>query len=130
MQNHKLEVKHTCIKINNYELGDLPSTEKFFSIWDPIRFQAFPKGIKYDQETKTLYLPRGASIPRLEKDLGVNAFIDQSHDPVQRVNPIMLRYMPRDDIQKQGIQFLLGKGEYEYTARKSQLSVNLGPGIS
>lgn len=128
MQKHKLEVKHTCIKINNYELGDLPSTEKFFSIWDPVRFQAFPKGIKYDQETKTLYLPRGASIPRLEKDLGVNAFIDQSHDPVQRVNPIMLRYMPRDDIQKQGIQFLLGKGEYEYTTRKSQLSVNLGPG--
>ena len=128
MEKHKLEVKHSCIKINNYELGDLPATEKFFSIWDKGKFKAFPKGMKYDEDTKTLYLPRGTSISILERSLGVNAFIDMHHDPIQQVNPIMLKYLPRDDVQREGIKFILGKGEYEYTARKSQISVNLSPG--
>ena len=69
----KIEVKNTAIVINDYTLGDCYNKiERFFSVWDKLYHKAYPKGIKYDKQTKCLYLPRGIDIPMLENAFGVN----------------------------------------------------------
>ena len=53
---YKVTVHHTLIKVENYELGDIPQLEKYLSLWDDASFKLIPKGYSYDEETKTLTL--------------------------------------------------------------------------
>lgn len=125
---YKIEVRHSCIVINNYNLGDSTNIEKFFSVWDKVRHQAFPKAIRYDEETKTLYLPRGVDIPFVERNIGANAKLIEKCDKAIRMDQLQLKCLPRDDVQREAIRFILGEGEYTYTKAKSQLCINLNPG--
>ena len=36
MQVPKIVIKHSRIEINNYDIGDAPQLEYFFSVWDPM----------------------------------------------------------------------------------------------
>jgi hypothetical protein len=125
---HKIEVRHTCIVINDYTLGDAPNLERFFSIYDKLRHTYFPKGRYYDEENKRLYLPRGIDAFFVEKAIGVKAYLEKKADSYRMLGPIMIKYGPRDDVQKEAIRFLLAHNEYSYTRVKSQLSLNLNPG--
>lgn len=125
---HKIEVKHSSIIINDYNLGDSPRLEKFFSVYDKLRHTSFPKARYYDEENKRLYLPRGIDIYFLESIFGCTAYLNTKHDPCRKVEPIRIKYLPRDDTQKEAIRFILGQNEYSYTKTKSQLAVNLNPG--
>ena len=124
----KIEVRHSSIVVNDYNIGDAPKLEKFFTVWDKLTHTAYPKAIKYDEERKMLYLPRGMDIPYLENKIGSSATLVTKHDKIARIEPIMLKYLPRDDTQKTAIKFFLGEDEYRYTKAKSQLAVNLNPG--
>lgn len=125
----KIQVKQTSIVIHNYELGDCPKLEYYFTIYDPVRHVSFFKGIEYDEENKDLYLPRGLDIYWLEHNLACEASLDRDKDKYEYTSePILLKELPRDDVQKEALRFVLGKGEYSYTANKSQLSVNLDTG--
>ena len=124
----KILVKHTRIEISNYEMGDCSSLEYMFSVWDPVYHCSLFKGLDYNEETKTLYLPRGMDIQYLEDIFCTNAVVDKNNDEYENIDPIPIKYLTRDDMQKQAIKFTLGVDEYKYTKSKSQLSVNLGTG--
>jgi superfamily II DNA or RNA helicase len=125
---HKIEVRHSAIIINNYNLGDSPRLENFFSIYDKLRHTRFPKACYYDEKNKRMYLPRGIDVYFIEGLFGCNAHLISKCDPYRTVEPIRIKHLPRDDVQKEAIRFILGKDEYSYTKAKSQLSVNLNPG--
>lgn len=125
----KIVVKQSCIIINDYEIGDSYKLEKTFSIWDPIRFTSYFKGIHYDEENKRLYLPRGLDIPYIENLFGESAYVEKGkHDRFTRIEKAILKYSPRDDEQKEALRFMVGKGEYNRNELKSQISVNLNTG--
>ena len=129
--NPKIVVHRTHIDINDYRPGDSPAIENSFVV--KIRYnQSYyvnqPKGIHYDASTKTLKLPRGTSIERLEKLFNCVAMVDYSYDPVRDISPITLKYTPRDDDQKEAIKFILGMGKYKHNEYKSMLALNLNTG--
>ena len=128
METPKIVVRHTRIEVNNYEWGDNPQLEYIFSVWDPLRHTSFSKAIEYNEEEKKLILPRGIDIPWLEGQFNYDAVIDKRCDPYSTIEPIPIKYLTKDDKQKEILQFILGKDKYYYTKTKSQLSVNSSTG--
>lgn len=124
----KILVKRTHIEIHNYELGDSERLEYFFTIYDKLTHQFYYKGLDYIPNKKILLLPRGLDIYYLENLFGEKAEYDESYDKFGYFNQTLIRYMPRDNIQKEALRFMLGKGEYSVTSDKSQLSINLNTG--
>lgn len=125
----KIIVKHSRIEVNNYELGDCPKLEYFFTIYDPVTHSYYMKGLDYDQKRKVLILPRGLDISWLEFTLNGDAKVDNNYDEFDYVSePIMIKNMPRDNEQREALRFILGKAEYHSNSAKSQLSINLNTG--
>lgn len=125
----KIIVKHSRIEVNNYELGDCPKLEYFFTIYDPVTHSYYMKGLDYDQKRKVLILPRGLDISWLEFTLNGDAKVDNNYDEFEYVSePIMIKNMPRDNEQREALRFILGKAEYHSNSAKSQLSINLNTG--
>lgn len=125
----KIVVKHCRIEINNYELGDCPKLEYFFTIFDPVRHIYYLKGIEYIEEEKKLILPRGLDISWLEYTLNGDVELDTKYDEFDYVSEqIMFKTIPRDNEQKEALRFILGKGEYHNNSSKSQLGINLNTG--
>ena len=125
----KIVVKHCRIEINNYELGDCPRLEYFFTIFDPVTHSYYMKGLDYDEKRKILILPRGLDVGWLEYNLNGDAKLDSNYDEFDYVSePIMIKNMPRDDEQREALRFILGKAEYHDNSSKSQLSINLNTG--
>lgn len=125
----KIVAKHTCTVIHDYRERDCFPLEKVFSRWNKVYFRYEPLGIKYDPDKRTLSIPRGFPLSRLEHWFGTNVTIDKECDPFDAGLNIFLRYLPRNDVQKKTLSFILGNGEYAYTRGKSQLSVNLNTGV-
>lgn len=109
-------------------LGDCPVIEKTFSVYDMTYHKRFPKGRVYDEETKTLMLPRGIDIGFLERVLNTEPIVNFDIDPVGDVSPIMLKYKPRDEVQKEAIRFMLSMDRYKRNETSTMLSVNLNTG--
>lgn len=127
---NKIIIRHSSIVINNYELGDSPRLENFFSIFDRVCHTTFLKGIEYIEEYKMLILPRGIDIFFLEDIFGEKAIIDMKCDDYDNSGQIMIKYLPRDDVQKEALAFMLGERlQYKGNKAKSQLSVNLNTGV-
>ena len=129
--NPKIVVHRTRIDINDYMPGDSPAIENSFVVkqfYNQKYYVNQPKGIYYDQSTRTLKLPRGTSIERLEKIFNCVAVVDYSHDPVRDISPIALKYPPRDSDQKEAIKFILGMDKYKRNEYKSMLALNLNTG--
>lgn len=124
----KIEVFRTHIEVHDYKPGDLKTIEYKYGIYDKIYHRLVPKGRYYDEETKTLYLPRSESIPFLENKFNTEAIIHTDSDPIRYIEPLMIRYTPRDDVQKEALQFMLSLGKYQNNARNSMLSLNLQTG--
>ena len=126
---HKIVVKNTCIIINDYEFNSNPQLENYFRIYDPVTHGYYYVGIYYDKENKRLFLPRGIDIYFVEKIFNAVAYVEKNqYYPYDTSNRILIKYMPKDDVQKQALRFMLGEGEYRDTKYKSQLHVNLNTG--
>lgn len=125
----KIIVKNTCIIINDYNFGDCPKLERFFSIYEPVSHSYRYVAIHYDSENKKLYLPRGIDIWYVEQLLDCQAVIEKDcYTQFDRYTDMKIKYLPRDDDQVKALRFALGKGEYSATLTKSQLQVNLNTG--
>ena len=124
----KIEIKHSCIIVNNYNLGDSFRLEKFFSVWDKLTHRYYPKAIKYNKSTKQLFLPRGIDVSFVERCIGDNAILNKKFDEYDNIDPILIKYLPKDEVQEEALKFILGYGKYDFTRKKSQLSLNLNPG--
>lgn len=125
---NKIDVRHSCIVINNYDIGDCPILERKFTLFDQVRFVTYFKGMKYNPDTKQLFLPRSVNINWLEQLFGCIAYLNPYHSKFDYNPDILIKYLPRDDTQKTAFRFVLGVGEYEYTKAKSQLMLALNTG--
>ena len=124
---YSIEVKHTSIHIHNYTLGDCEQLEKYLSLWNPTYFRLEPKGFMYYEDKKLLLVPRGIDINYVEKLLNESSSVVYTPDPYDNVS-IKLKAMPRDDIQRKSIAFLIGENDFSYTKKYAQLLLNLPTG--
>lgn len=124
---NKIIVNHTCIVINNYELGDNEKLEKRLSIWDSVYHKYVPIAYMYNKDTKQLLIPRGINLNYIEKIFDAPAEIKYEPDPYDTVS-IKIKTMPKNDIQRKSISFLIGEGDFAYTKKYSQLLLNLPTG--
>lgn len=124
----KIEVYRTHIEIHNYNPEDSRALENKYGIWDKIYFRLNPKGRYYDEETRTLYIPRGTNISWLEKIFQTEAIVKADCDPIGKIGDIRLRYRPRDEVQEEALQFMLSLGKYQNNSKFTMLSLNLPTG--
>lgn len=124
----KIEVRNTSIIINNYEAGDNIPLERQFCIYDKLYHKFKAKAIFYDGNKKTLRLPRGIDVSYIEYQFGEIAEYINECDEYDIVDPIMIKYLPRDEVQQKALQFMLGLDEYRNNLYQPQLSVNLNTG--
>ena len=125
---NKIDIYRTHIEINDYDLGDCPPIEKTFSIFDIITHRRVPKGMIYNPEKRVLMLPRGIDIGYLERMLQVEPHVITEIDPVGETGQIMLKYKPRDEVQKEAIKFMLSSGQYRRNETSTMMSINLNTG--
>lgn len=126
---NKIEVKQTSIVINDYDMGDCPKIEGVFSVYDMITHSYFFKAIEYNEENRRLILPRGIDLFYLENLFGVHPKIEVGmHDKYDKLDNMRLKYLPRDDEQKEALKFMVGELQYKSNKGNSQLSVNLNTG--
>lgn len=129
MNEYKIVAKQTHIEINNYELGDCPKLEHTFSIYDMVYHSYYYKGIIYDEKHKKMLIPRGIDLHWIENLLYENTYMDYSYDIFDLMNSnLKLKYLPRDDVQRKAIRFMIGDGEYQENLAYPSLSVNLNTG--
>lgn len=127
--NSKIVIYRTHIEITDYDIGDCPPIEKTFSVFDIITHKRVPKGMIYDSKNRILMLPRGIDIGYLERMLQVTTSkVITDIDPIGDTGQIMLKYKPRDNVQKEAIKFMLSSGEYYRNENSTMLSVNLNTG--
>lgn len=125
---NKIVIYRTHIEINDYTLGDSPTLEKTFSVYDMTYHKRFPKGRIYDKERKVLMLPRGIDIGYIERLLQSEPVVDSSIDPAGDISPVMLKYKPRDEVQQEAIKFMINADKYMHYENATMKSVNLNTG--
>lgn len=124
MYANKIVLRHSCIEINNYDLGDCPSLEYTFSVYDPMYHKSFPMGIEYIKNKNQLKLPRGIDVDYIKNIFMDEPYVNKISDPFIMTDPIPIKYLPKDKRQLEIIKFILGQDNYRYTLSKSQLSIN------
>lgn len=105
--------------------GECKSIEDSYSVYDPIFYKTIP--VAYTVYNDTLYLPRGTSIPYLERTFGTKAVLDGSSDLIKSIK-IKSIIEPRSRIQREAVDFLCSKDRFTKGEYKPQLSLNLEPG--
>ena len=125
---NKLVLRNSSIVINDYNLGDIPRLESYFTIFDRITYTKSYKGMMYDEVNRRLFLPRGLDVYFIKKFVESEPVREYNSDPFFPTSEILIKYLPRDDVQKEALAFILGKGEYYSNQNATQLSVNLPTG--
>lgn len=129
MSGVRIVAFRTCIKVFGYIQGSQTDLETFFQVPDKLDPAAGThKAIMYDEENHILTLPRGMDIFSLERLFETECEYSPNVDPYDTNIPFRLSYKPRDDVQREAIQFILGEGMHQETKPYSQLGVNLNTG--
>ena len=123
----KIKCFRTHMELNDYELGDYPKLETKLSTWDKIYFRWIPKAYVYDEERKCLLIPSGIQTSMVEHITGRPVEIEYDVDSYEPMSIRMLA-KPRDDLQRESISFLSGKGKYANYSSYSQMVLNLDTG--
>ena len=126
----KVLVRNTSIVLQDYTLGEYPELERYFTLYDPMTHSYNIMGMKYDEDKRELYLPRGMDTRLLQMflDNDGDMQVEYNSDPYEKTQPIAIKYLPRDDVQKEALEFVLGKGSYYNNNNHTQLSLNLRTG--
>lgn len=128
----EMEIWYSKIVIYDYTFGYCPAIEKLFSVYDPLTHTKYLKGCVYDYETKTFILPRGLNVERLLNLLGsgLEPKVITRSDPVMKLEkPIMMKYHPKSEVQREALHFALGIQGYERNKAKTQISINVNTGV-
>lgn len=126
---YKIIVKHSSIHIENYTMGDCPRLEKYFTVEDVFTHKSYYIALEYISERKELIIPRGIDIYFVEQLLGTKAMVDYKPDEYDYIeDSLKIKYLPRDDKQKEALRFMLSKGEYKNNEKYTQMSINLNTG--
>lgn len=116
---------NTHYRIEDYTLGENTRIENFSSIWDEIRHQYIPL-YTYDEESKTLRIPRGVDPSKIESMVDGRVVHDKVYGG--RKVTFNMNTIPRNAVQRRAIRFLTGEDEYGYTRNASQLVLSLPSG--
>ena len=123
----KILVYNTHIEISPYYKGECEKLEKSMSIYDRVCHCYRPIG--YYIQGDTLYLPRGYNLSKLEFYFNEIPSIQHDHDDYDRFeNPVEIEGTPKNQIQRDSIDFLLSKGNYQKGKLFNQKSLNLDTG--
>ena len=125
MFHRSIRVYRTHIEVYPYEKGECREVEDAYSVYDPIFYKVIP--VAYMVYKDTLYLPRGTSIPRLERIFGQTAVICQEADKIESIK-IKSIIEPRSRIQTEAVEFLCSEDRFAKGDFKPQLALNLEPG--
>lgn len=125
---HKIIVRNTVIIVNEYVLGSNERLEAPFKIFDRLTHQYLYLGIKYDPDLEILYLPRGIDVWFVENCIGCEAYIDHNFDAYDKISPIIINLLPRDDRQRIAMRFMLSMDEFKCNEYKSQYALNMPTG--
>ena len=125
----KIEMRHTVTIIHNYDIGDNEFIERKFSIYNKTCHRLEPKGMYYDQENKDLYLPAGLEQYFIDRAFGDDIYRKVYPDTYDKIPKVRLKYLPRDEKQKEAIRFCLGMDPYRRNLNKPQLQLNLNTGV-
>lgn len=109
--------------------GQCPRLERYLQVWDKGRFCYNDVGFFIDGETNTLYLPSGMQRWVIQKNFPHERFFVKVHpDNYMKVKQIRLKYPPRDDTQKEAIDFCIGGEKYPENRKANQIFLNLNTG--
>ena len=119
----KIIVRNTSIVLTDYTLGDYPELERYFTLYDPITHSYSAMGMRYDEDKRCLFLPRGMDTLILKKLTNYQNELDVEYnsDPFDRIPAMSIKYMPRDDVQKEAIKFMLSMDKYSSNERNTML---------
>ena len=123
----KLKVYKTHIEITDYLLGENTQLENRLSKFDKIYFRYIPIGYIYDQDRRSLLIPSGVSSNMVSRMTDRPIEVEDEVDPYDNIS-IRLKTLPRSELQKESIAFMLGEGQYSTYKRYSQLVLNLDTG--
>lgn len=124
----KIVLRQTHIEINDYDLGDSPRLENTFSIYDRVTHVSYLKGIDYAEQERKMLIPRGVDIYWVENLFNTRAVVDNKYDEYDIIDPVSIKVLPRDDIQKEALRFILGLNEYSSLKNSNQKCLNLNTG--
>lgn len=126
--DNKIVLRQSSIIINNYLRGDCPRLEEFFTQYDKVTHSFYTQGMEFDTLNSKLILPRGLDVTYLERLFDTKAVYDRKFDMFDVNKNIKLKYLPRDEVQKAALRFVLGEAEYSNTRDASQYCINLDTG--
>lgn len=122
----KILLKQTHIIVENYTLGENKALEEMLTCRDKYD-KVTSIYYSYDTKNKVLRLPRGIDVNFLSTELDRPLeFVTLEEKPKKMT--IKLKVQPRNELQTKSIMFLTGEGEFSYTNKYSQLSLNLPTG--
>lgn len=117
----------THYKLVDYTPGDCFSIEKYFSSYDQVRHKYVPLALVYDKEKKELKVPGGANPSIISKATGFKIHTVYTHDEYDEIS-IRSTMFPKNDLQKDMVQFLIGEGKYVDNKNYRQLVCNAETG--
>lgn len=125
-----LRIYETRIEIYPYKLGDYPDLERVCSTkYDSVRHRREPLGFHYDENTKTLIVPRGVNVDWLHQLTG--SFPTYYHSETEAMMKYRYKFTakPRNTSQVMAILFLLSRNTFSRYANYSQLALTVEPGF-
>ena len=123
----KIVAKHSSIVIDNYLPNENEKIEKMLSVWDDRCFKYKQLAYHYDEDNRRLIIPRGLDLNFLAKELDRPVEINRDCSQYDKIH-VKLTTEPRDDTQRKCICFLIGEGDFKYTANYSQSVLTVDPG--
>lgn len=124
----RIKVTNSGIIIEDYTLGECPTLESYYQVWDPVYHRNNMFGMKYDEEERKLYLHGGNNIRIIQSKLNERYYDRISNHPYRTIPKIDLKTGPRDNDQVEALRFLCGVDDLndDYNHLKS---CNLSTGI-
>lgn len=134
MNESKVILTPTATIINDYSMGDCPTLEYNFRVYDPLIHKSVPMGMFYDEKGRRLFLPRGVDVDYIMRKLQSSnmdtdpyEYIFKRYHPFEKIQ-LRMKYGPRDSRQVEALRFMLCEGKYENNLKRSQFAVNLPTG--
>lgn len=125
-----LRVYETRIEISPYRMGEFPELENRCSTkYDHVTHKRYPIGMRYDQHTRTLTIPRGVSVEWLYQLTDSYPTYYPPNSEADMVCKYKVTSKPRNESQLRSILFLLSQREFSKYSHYSQLALNVEPGF-
>lgn len=122
----EIRVFHTHIEVYPYEKGDCPELERTLSKYDAVTHSVIPVG--YFIQNDILYVPRGTNTSRLQEWFHNIPIPVTKCDPYTKIKKGSPSLKPKSIMQDEAIQFLTSTDKFTYSARYSQMGLNLDTG--